>query len=161
MVEFMISPTIKASAAKLKGFSTMLLLQLRVLLEEHHKLNQTMNLAFNHLNLGDQWKGFHSLTRSLSINITLHTQCVCVCVTGHLQSIPPFTTILIRFSVPCLKSSLMVSNQHYFFKFSIGIHSMQGSTATTRHGFTRKRSTERLKHTENLFTKNLQLIGVC
>ena len=43
----------------------------------------------------------------------------------------------------------------------IGIHSMQGWTATTRHGVTRKRSTKRLKHTGNLFTKNLQLISVC
>ena len=38
---------------------------------------------------------------------------------------------------------------------------MQGLTATTRHGVTRKRSTKRLKHTGNLFRKNLQLIGVC
>ena len=43
----------------------------------------------------------------------------------------------------------------------IGIHSMQGWAATTRHGVTRKRSTKRLKHTGNLFTKNLQLISVC
>ena len=39
--------------------------------------------------------------------------------------------------------------------------SMQGGTATARHGVTRKRSTKRLKHTQNLFRKNLQLIGVC
>ena len=39
-----------------------------------------------------------------------------------------------------------------------GIHSMEGWTATTRHGVTRKRSTKRLKHTGNLFRKNLQLI---
>ena len=43
----------------------------------------------------------------------------------------------------------------------IGIHSMQGSTATMRHGVTRKRSTKRLEHTENLFRKNLQLKDVC
>ena len=48
-----INPTIKASATKLKGFNTMLLLQLLVLLEEHHKLNCTMNLALNYLNSGD------------------------------------------------------------------------------------------------------------
>ena len=47
----------------------------------------------------------------------------------------------------------------YFFL--IGIHSMQGWTATTRHGVKRKRSTKRLKHTGNLFRRNLQLIGVC
>ena len=39
----------------------------------------------------------------------------------------------------------------------IGIHSKQGWTATTRHGVTRKRNTERLRHTGNLFRKNLQL----
>ena len=33
--------------------------------------------------------------------------------------------------------------------------------ATARHGVIRKRSTKRLKHTENLFRKNLQLMGVC
>ena len=45
--------------------------------------------------------------------------------------------------------------------FKIGIHSVQGLTATTRHGVTRKRRTKRLKHTEDLFIKNLQLKGVC
>ena len=34
---------------------------------------------------------------------------------------------------------------------------MQVCIATTRHGLTRKRSTKRLKHTGNLFRKNLQL----
>ena len=38
---------------------------------------------------------------------------------------------------------------------------MQGRTAITRHGVTRKRSTKRLKHTENLVRKNLQLKDVC
>ena len=45
----------------------------------------------------------------------------------------------------------------FFFFFSIGIHSMRDWTATMRHGVTRKRSTKRLQHTENLFRKNLQL----
>ena len=45
-------------------------------------------------------------------------------------------------------------------KKKIGIHSMQGWTATVRHGVTRKRSTKGLKDTTNLFRKNLQLIGV-
>ena len=45
--------------------------------------------------------------------------------------------------------------------FVIGIRSMQGWTATKKHGVTTKRSTKRLKHTENLFRKNLQLTGVC
>ena len=34
---------------------------------------------------------------------------------------------------------------------------MQGWAATKRHGVARKRSTKRLNHTGNLFTKNLQL----
>ena len=34
---------------------------------------------------------------------------------------------------------------------------MQGKTATTRHGVTRKRNIQRLRHTENLFRKNLQV----
>ena len=34
---------------------------------------------------------------------------------------------------------------------------MQDWKVTTRHGVTRKRSTKRLKHTGNLFRKNLQL----
>ena len=50
-------------------------------------------------------------------------------------------------------------NQKTIF-FLIGIHSMQGWTATTRHGVTRKRNTKRLKHTGNLFRKNLQLKDV-
>ena len=44
--------------------------------------------------------------------------------------------------------------------FLIGIHSMQGWTATMRHGFTRKRCTKRLEHTGSLFKKNLQLKDV-
>ena len=31
----------------------------------------------------------------------------------------------------------------------------------TRHGVTRKRNTKRLKHTGNLFKKNLLIKGVC
>ena len=41
------------------------------------------------------------------------------------------------------------------FFFLIGIHSMQDWTATAKHGVTTKRSTKRLKHTGNLFRKNL------
>ena len=43
----------------------------------------------------------------------------------------------------------------------IGIHTMQGWTATTRHGITRKKNTKRLRHTGNLIRKNLQLKDVC
>ena len=45
--------------------------------------------------------------------------------------------------------------------FEIGIHSLQDWTTTVGHGVTRKRTTKRLKHTGNLFRKNLQLKGVC
>ena len=45
--------------------------------------------------------------------------------------------------------------------FLIGIHSMQGWTATTSHGVTRKEAQKRLQDTENLFRKNLQLKYVC
>ena len=45
--------------------------------------------------------------------------------------------------------------------FWTGVHSMQGWTGATKHRVTRKRSTKRLKHTGNLFRKNLPLIGVC
>ena len=41
------------------------------------------------------------------------------------------------------------------FLFLIGIYYMQGQTSTTRNEVTRKRSTERLKHTGKLFRKNL------
>ena len=50
-------------------------------------------------------------------------------------------------------------NETHFLK--IGIHSIQDWTTTSRHGVARKRSTKRLKHTENLFRKDLQLISVC
>ena len=43
----------------------------------------------------------------------------------------------------------------------IGIHSLQGWTATIRYGATIKRSTKRLKHTRNLFRKNRLLWGAC
>ena len=45
--------------------------------------------------------------------------------------------------------------------FLIGIHSMQGWAATTKHEVTRKRNTKRLRHTGNLFRKNIQLKDVC
>ena len=45
--------------------------------------------------------------------------------------------------------------------FKIGIHTIQDLTATTRHGVTRKKNKKTLKHTGNLFRKNLQLKDVC
>ena len=48
----------------------------------------------------------------------------------------------------------------YLSYFSIRIYSMQGWTATTRHGVTRKRNTKRIRHTGSQFRKNLQLKDV-
>ena len=53
------------------------------------------------------------------------------------------------------------SNQQSLSFFFIEILSMQGWTATTRHGVIRKRSTKRLEHIANLIRKNLQLKDVC
>ena len=52
---------------------------------------------------------------------------------------------------------------YYFFFFLIGIHLMQGSTATMTHGVTRKKKSSKkiTQDTENLFRKNLQLKDVC
>lgn len=44
--------------------------------------------------------------------------------------------------------------------FFIEIHSIQGRTAITMYGVTRK-STKRSKYTGNMLIKNLQIIGVC
>ena len=49
----------------------------------------------------------------------------------------------------------------HFNIFLIAAKSMQGSTATTRHGVTKKRSSRRLKHTGNMLRKDLQLKCVC
>ena len=55
--------------------------------------------------------------------------------------------------------SYRVYSRKFFFK--IGIHSMQGWTATMRYGVTWKEAQKRLQDTENLFRKNLQLKDVC
>ena len=44
----------------------------------------------------------------------------------------------------------------YIYIYLIGIHSMQGWTATTRHWVTREKAQKRLQATENLFRKSLQ-----
>ena len=49
------------------------------------------------------------------------------------------------------KSQKIYQNGFLMIFFSIGTHSMQGWTATTKHGVTRKRSTKKLKHPGNLF----------
>ena len=56
--------------------------------------------------------------------------------------------------------SILLKSVHQSF-FFIGIHPMQGSTATTRHGVIRKEAQKGLQDTENLFRKNLQLKDVC
>ena len=56
-----------------------------------------------------------------------------------------------------------IENDSFLYKYQIfltAIHSKQGWTAITRHGVTRKGSSKKLKHTRNLFRKNLQLEGV-
>ena len=70
------------------------------------------------------------------------------------------TFLITGFSGPSESLKVLnISGLFFFFK-NIGIHSIQGWTATARHWVTRKRSTKWLKHTGNLFKKNLQLIGV-
>ena len=57
--------------------------------------------------------------------------------------------------------SITVADFFFFFFFLIRIHSMQGWTAPTRHGVTRKEAQKRLHDTENLFRKYLQFKDVC
>ena len=72
----------------------------------------------------------------------------------HWQHTKNFSCGLIRWNIEYIRSltSKCISNlqykiRHYFLK--TGIHSMQGWTATTGHGATRKRSTKIVKHTRN------------
>ena len=51
--------------------------------------------------------------------------------------------------------------QFTYYFFFIGVHFMEGSTATMRQGVTRKQAKKRLQNRENLFRKNLQLKDVC
>ena len=60
--------------------------------------------------------------------------------------------------ISCMKIFLMKT--FLFCFFIIATHSMQGCTTTTRHGASRKRNIKRLRHTGNLFRKNLQLKDV-
>ena len=53
------------------------------------------------------------------------------------------------------KWKLLITHQLSNF-FLIGIHSMHSWKAIARHGFTRKSSTKRLKHTENPIKKQFQ-----
>ena len=52
-------------------------------------------------------------------------------------------------------------NQNLSFFFKIGIHYMQGWTATMRHRFTSKEARKRLQDTENLLRKNVYIKDVC
>ena len=87
-----------------------------------------------------------------------------------LAALEPFRVVqkigtLEIWAEPVERSSYYLSTSVIFFFFfiffKIEIHSMQGWTATKRHGVTRKRSTKRLKHTGNPFRKNLQLKDIC
>ena len=60
-----------------------------------------------------------------------------------------------------LKINLFVAYIYIYIYILIGIHSMEGSTATMRHRVIRKEEQKRLQDTENLFRKNLQLKDVC
>ena len=68
---------------------------------------------------------------------------------------------LFIFNLAAQRPILNLSHPMLIFLFLIMIHSMQGWTATTRQGVTRKRSIKRLQHIGNLFRKNLQLKDVC
>ena len=62
---------------------------------------------------------------------------------------------LIREDMSNVEEEVPIVMESFFFL--IGIHSVQGWTATTSYGITRKEAQKRLKETENLFRKNLQL----
>ena len=69
-----------------------------------------------------------------------------------------FLSIILSISFLRLLDESWIVILFYFFN---GIHSMQGWTATTRYGVTRKRNTKSSRHAWNLFRKNLQLKDVC
>ena len=48
-----------------------------------------------------------------------------------------------------------------FLPASFGASYNRKANTTARHGVTRKKAQKILKHTGNLFSKNLQLKGVC
>ena len=97
--------------------------------------------------------GFNKLCNFDILNIT----------ESHIKedSSRPVNLQLYNHSIEQTPTEASVGEHYLIYLFLIGIHSMQGWTATTTHRVTRKRSTKRLKHTENLFRKNLQSIGVC
>ena len=61
----------------------------------------------------------------------------------------------------CLPITHIPDNTYHLgLFFLIGIHSMQGWTATTRHGVTRKKAQKRLQVTENLLKTYSQKVSV-
>ena len=105
----------------------------------------------------------------------LHTSLVCFKYFPHVNLCPPNSVNFLLCSLSSKYKLLLInlywlsaSVFHHYYEctflnigfFLIVIYYMQGWTATTRHGVTRKRSIKRSKHTVNLFTKNLQLIVV-
>ena len=72
------------------------------------------------------------------------------CLVNHLVGWYHFTNMT---STEFLNVLITIKTCLFIFFYLIRIHSMLAWTATTRHGITRKRSTKRLKHTDNLFRK--------
>ena len=79
--------------------------------------------------------------------------------TQAAHSIAADIEVLKQFSIYTVDFCLHRNFSAFFFL--IGIHPMQGWTATTRHGVARKKAQKRLQGTENLLRKNLQLKDVC
>ena len=56
-----------------------------------------------------------------------------------------------------IPQKFLLANRHV--SVSIGFYSIQGVTAITKHGVTRKRGTKRKKHIRQLFRKWSKIIG--
>ena len=72
--------------------------------------------------------------------------------------------LALELSKAFIRSKLEFSCTVWFFFFCfflVGIHPMQGWTATARHGVTRKEAQKGLQDIEDLFRKNPQLKDVC
>ena len=89
-------------------------------------------------------------------NVTLSfTTYVKSLLEDHWTLLPVYYTVIVKIYK---RVNSVSKRQEYFL---IEIHSLQGWTATKRHGVTRKKSTKRLKHTWDLFRKNSEIKGVC
>ena len=117
----------------------------------------------------EMWMAQHSL-HCMQYSTLFWSQIVLECISVAAISISHFFwKVLIFFwlvgplesLIWTIVSKMWLKGLFDFSKKKIWAHSMQGWTATTRHGVTRKSHKERLKHTGNLFRKNLQLKDVC